>query len=97
MNRFLQRGLALAVVAATCPLVAMAVKPYKPQITAKFAVNSELAGEINLSLTAPTASTEEAGDPLPEGTVMTLTVTRSCSSLGESRLPVFTQENVIPG
>lgn len=107
MNRFLQRGLALAVVAAACPLVAMAVKPYKPQITAKFAVNSELNGEINLSLTAPTAvsvmsgsgwwATEEAGDPLPEGTVMTLTVTRSCSSLGESRLPVFTQENVTPG
>lgn len=61
MNPFLQRGLVLTVLAVSCPLIASAVKPYKPEITAQYVVNSELNGEINLNLTAPTAESAMSG------------------------------------
>lgn len=107
MNEILRKGLTLTVLATSLPFVASAVKPYKPEISTKFIVDSELQGQIQLNLTAPTAesvmsgsgwwATETEGDPLPEGTVMTITVTRSCSSVGESNIPVFTRDDVTPG
>lgn len=107
MNRFLLRGITLSVMACSVPLLASALKPYKPEIAVKFVVTPELKGEMHLDVTAPTAesvqtgsgwwSSESAGDPLPDGTTMTISVTRSCSKAGESRISVLNQEGVTPG
>lgn len=107
MNRFLLRGITLSVMACSVPLLASALKPYKPEIAVKFVVTSELKGEMHLDVTAPTAesvqtgsgwwSQESTGDPLPDGTTMTMKVTRSCSKAGESGISVLNQEGVTPG
>lgn len=106
MNRFLLRGITLSVMACSVPLLASALKPYKPEIAVKFVVTSELKGEMHLDVTAPTAesvpgayfwSPESAGDPLPDGTTMTISVTRSCSKAGESGISVLNQDGVTPG
>lgn len=93
--------------ACSVPLLASALKPYKPEIAVKFVVTSELKGEMHLDVTAPTAESvqtgsgwwpqESAGDPLPDGTTMTISVTRSCSKAGESGISVLNQEGVTPG
>lgn len=107
MNRFLLRGITLSVMVCSVPLLASALKPYKPEIAVKFVVTSELKGEMHLDVTAPTAesvqtgsgwwSQESAGDPLPDGTTMTISVTRSCSKAGESGISVLNQDGVAPG
>lgn len=106
MNRFLLRGITLSVMACSVPFLASALKPYKPELSVKFVVTPELKGEMHLDVTAPTAvsvpgagwwSQESAGDPLPDGTTMTMKVTRSCSKAGESGISVLNQEGVTPG
>ncbi|MDE6392505.1 MAG: leucine-rich repeat domain-containing protein [Muribaculaceae bacterium] len=108
MNLISTRRLAVVVSAGVIlPLAAHAVKPYKPEISAGFSLNSENKGVVSLTVTAPSAESvttsmgwmtfESAGDPLPEDTRMTVTVTRTCTSLGESKIPVATIENVEPG
>lgn len=52
-------------------------------------------GVIRLSLTAPLK--DDAYADLPEGTVMDIRVTRSCTSLGEEQIEVASLENVSPG
>lgn len=88
-------------------LAAYAVKPYKPEISVSFSLNSENKGEMQVSVTAPTAvsvttgsgwwTTESAGDPLPEDTRMIVKVTHSCSALGESKISVLDRDGVSPG
>ena len=96
----------MAAAGVILPLAAYAVKPYKPELAVSFSLNSENKGEMKVSVTAPTAvsvtsggwwSVESAGDPLPEDTRMTVTVTRSCSALGESKIPVLDMDDVSPG
>lgn len=61
MNRFLLRGITLSVMACSVPLLASALKPYKPEIAVKFVVTSELKGEMHLDVTAPTAESVQTG------------------------------------
>lgn len=99
--------MAVAAVTMGTSFTASALKPYTPKVEAKFKVESDLTCKMNVTVTAPANesvlsgggwwSYEVEGDPLPEGTVMTINLTRNCSSLGESDIPILTQENVTPG
>lgn len=108
MNIFSIRRLAVVAAAGVIlSLAAYAVKPYKPEISVSFSLNSENKGEMQVSVTAPTAvsvttgsgwwTTESAGDPLPEDTRMIVKVTHSCSALGESKISVLDRDGVSPG
>lgn len=102
------RRLAVAATAGMIlPFAAFAVKPYKPDLKASFSLDSQNKGVMHIGVTAPTAESvktgsmwypqESAGDPLPEETRMTVTVTRSCSSLGETKISVLSMDDVAPG
>ncbi len=93
--------------AAFLPEVVQAVQPYKPVVSVSFGISSTSTGEISGKVTSPKSvnvpgsgwwSSDSEGDPLPDGTTMTIKVTRSCYSLWKSEeITVFTASDVAPG
>ena len=80
--------------AAAAVQVAMAVTPGSPQIAMSFEIDGT-TGKVVGTVTAPTQ--DSGWQALPEDTRMTVRVTRSCYSLGETDVAVATITNLAPG